>query len=88
MSKKTLLTVSMLLPLMAASASAYAGSTITDKNYWPSEVRQSVQSRTALPQSNVNSAYAYDRAPVSVQPVTNPNDAGSAWRYQGGPKSR
>jgi hypothetical protein len=37
---KKLLTISLLLPLMAASASAYAGSTITDKNYWPSEARQ------------------------------------------------
>ncbi len=34
---KKLLTISLLLPLMAASASAFAGSTITDKSYWPNE---------------------------------------------------
>lgn len=33
--------VSLLLPLVAVSATAYAGSTISDKNYWPSEARQS-----------------------------------------------
>jgi hypothetical protein len=85
---KKLLTISLLLPLMVASVSAYAGSTITDKNYWPSEARQSAQGRPAVPQGNVNSAFAYDRAPASLQSATNPNDAGATWRYQGGPKSR
>ena len=42
MLKNELLTISLLLPLMAASASAHAGSTITDKSYWPNEARQSV----------------------------------------------
>ena len=78
----------LLLPLVAMSATAYAGSTITDENYWPSEATQSAQSRNALPQSNLNSAFAYDGTPASMQPATNPNDAGPAWRYQGGPKSR
>ena len=37
MLKKHLLKISLLLPLMAISATAYAGSTIKGKSYWPSE---------------------------------------------------
>lgn len=89
MSKKHLLKISLLLPLMAASASAYAGSTITDKSYWPNEARQqSVQARTGSSQGDLNSAFAYDRTPSRLAPTTNPNAGGPAWRYQGGPKSR
>ncbi len=87
MTKKPL-TISLLLPLMVASASAYAGSTITDKSYWPNEARQSVQARTGGPQGDLNSAFAYDRTPSRLAPTTNPNAGGPAWRYQGGPKSR
>ncbi len=85
---KKLLTISLLLPLMAASASAFAGSTITDKSYWPNEARQSAQARTGSSQGDPNSAFAYDRIPSRLQPAPNVNDGGSAWRYQGGPKSR
>jgi hypothetical protein len=88
MSTKHLLTISLLLPLVAMSATAHARSTITDKSYWPSEARQSAQNRIVGSPSDVNSAFAYDRAAARLQPVTNPNDGGSAWRYQGGPKSR
>ena len=84
---KKLLTISLLLPLMAASASAYAGSTITDKSYWPNEARQSVQARTGSSQGDLNSAFAYDVA-SPLRPVLNPKDGGSSPRYQGGPKSR
>lgn len=38
---KNLLTISLLLPLAAISATAYAGETITSKSYWPNEARQS-----------------------------------------------
>ena len=85
---KHLLTISLLLPLMAISATAYAGSTITDKSYWPSEARQSAQTRTLGSQRDLNSAFAYDRAASRLQPAMNPNDGGSSPRYQGGPKSR
>jgi len=84
---KKLLTISLLLPLMTASASAFAGSTITDKSYWPSEVRQSAQVRTGGLQGDLNSAFAYDRTPSRVQPVIT-DGAESAPRYQGGPKGR
>jgi hypothetical protein len=88
MLKKHLLKISLLLPLMAISATAYAGSTITDRSYWPSEARQSIQTGTGSSQSDLNSALAYDRAPARLQPATVANEGGSAWRYQGGPKSR
>jgi hypothetical protein len=82
---KHLLKISLLLPLVAISATAHAGSTITDKSYWPSEVRQSAQ-RTGSSQSDLNFAFAYDRAASPLQPMTNTSDR-SAWRYHGGPKS-
>jgi hypothetical protein len=85
---KHLLTISLLLPLVAISATAHAGSTITDKSYWPSEARQNAQNRTVGSQRDLNSAFAYDRTATRLQPAMNPNEAGSAWRYQGGPKSR
>jgi hypothetical protein len=85
---KHLFAFSLLLPLVAMSATAHAGSTITDKSYWPSEARQSAQNRTVGSQRDLNSAFAYDRAGTRLQPAMNPNEAGSAWRYQGGSKSR
>ncbi len=39
MSTKHLLAISLALPIFAMSASAYAGATISDKRYWPSEAR-------------------------------------------------
>ena len=88
MSTKRLLTISLLLPLVAISATAHAGSTISDKSYWPSEARQNAQNRTVGSQRDLSSAFAYDRAAPRSQAATNPNEAGSAWHYQGGPKSR
>jgi hypothetical protein len=85
MLKRHLFTISLLLPLVAISATANAGSTITDKSYWPSEARQSAQNRTSRTQSGVNSAFALDRGASRLQPATNTNDGG--WHYQGGPKS-
>jgi|GraSoi2013_100cm_1033763.scaffolds.fasta_scaffold21406_3 hypothetical protein len=86
MLKKHLLKISLLLPLMAISATAYAGSTITDKSYRPSEARQSAQNRTVILQSDLSSAFAYDRATSRLQPTPNTNDDGSSPRYHGGPK--
>ena len=86
MLRKSLLTISLLLPFVAISATAHAGSTISDKSYWPSEARQSTQNRTNGLQSDLNSALAYDRAAPRLQPATVVNEGGSAGRYQGGPK--
>src|SRR6202049_4170173 len=76
MLKKHLLKISLLLPLMAISATAYAGSTISDKSYWPSEARQSAQNRTVGSQSDLNSAFAYDRTTLRLQPATVPSEGG------------
>ena len=86
MLKKHLLKISLVLPLVAMSATAYAGSTITDKSYWPSEARQSAQTRTGGAQSDLNSAFAVYRATSRLQPAAVTNEVGPAWRYQGGPK--
>jgi hypothetical protein len=88
MLKKRLLSISLLLPLVAMSVTAHAGSTITDKSYCPTEPRQSMQARTGGLQSDVNSALASDRSASRPRPATVPNESGSAWRYHGGPKSR
>ncbi len=87
MSTKHLLAISLLLPLVAISATAQAGSTITDKSYWPSEARQiapiGIGSR-----ADVSSAFAYDWTTSSLQPTTGASGVYSPWRYQGGPKGR
>ncbi len=82
---KHLLTISLLLPLVAVSATAQAGSTITDKSYWPNEARQSTPIRSAS-QTDPYSAFAYDRAAPRMAPAT--AGSGSGFRYQGGPKGR
>jgi len=88
MSTKHLRTISLLLPLVAISATAHAGSTITDKSYWPNEAMQSAQDRTVGSQRDLNSAFAYDHPASGLQPATNATDSEPAWRYQGGPKGR
>lgn len=81
---KTLLAITLLVAL---SASAQAGSTISDRSYWPSEARQATQSRAAISQRDLSSAFAYDAGSLA-QPATAPTVGASGWRYQGGPKSR
>jgi hypothetical protein len=85
MSTKHLLTISLLLPLVAISATAQAGSTITDKSYWPNEARRSAPIG-AVSQTDPYSAFAYDRAAPRMAPAT--AGSGSGFRYQGGPKGR
>src|SRR5260221_6892149 len=83
MLKKHLLKISLLLPLVAISATAHAGSTITDKSYWPSEARRTAYGVTAL-QNNPRSAFADDRGASHLQPTPNMNDGGSSPHYHGG----
>ena len=83
MPNKHLLTISLLLPLVAISATAQAGSTITDKSYWPNEAKQSAPIRAGS-QSDV---YASGRALSRPEPAI-VNSGGSAPHYQGGPKGR
>lgn len=88
MLSKPLFTISLLLRLMAISTAAHAGSTITDKSYWPNEAMQGAQDLSGSSLGNPNSALADDGSGSGLQPATNANDNASTWRYQGGPKSR
>jgi hypothetical protein len=54
---KFIATTLLVLPLVAAAAAAHAGSTITDRSYWPSEARTS-QVNTAG--SKPSAAFASD----------------------------
>jgi hypothetical protein len=64
--KKFIATTSLLLPLIAAAAAAHAGSTITDRSYWPNEARKSQVDRA---RSNPSDAFASDvYAPNSLMP--------------------
>ena len=85
MPNKHLLTISLLLPLVAISATAQAGSTISDKSYWPNEARQGMP-LGAGSRADVNSAFAYDQAATRLQPAT--FGSSSTQRYEGGPKGR
>jgi hypothetical protein len=87
MSTKHLLTISLMLPLVAISATAHAGSTITDKSYWPNEARPSAY-RVVSPQSELSSAFASSRMTPRFQIAPKAEESGYAWRYQGGPKGR
>lgn len=87
MPTKPLLTISLLLPLVAISATAQAGSTISDKSYWPSEARQIAPLGTE-PRADAYSAFAYDRVTSSLRPATNVMEREAARPYQGGPKGR
>lgn len=86
MLRKRLLTISLLLPLVAISAAAQAGATISDKRYWPSEVGPSAH-RTVGSQNKLSSAFASDRMTSRFQAATTVNEGRNVWRYQGGPKS-
>jgi hypothetical protein len=86
MQTKHLLTMSLVMSLVAVSATARAGSTISDRSYWPSEARQSTPFRSEL-QPAVASAFAYDRTTLTLQPAII-NGEGSSRPYQGGPKGR
>ena len=85
MLKKTVLTISLVLPLAALSATAQAGSTITDKSYWPSEASRQF-AFYPYPQDRVSSAFAYDTG-VAI-PVPDAVEVRPAWRYQRAPRYR
>jgi hypothetical protein len=78
---KRFFSISLLLPLVALSAAAHAGSTITDKSYWPSEARPVVHVR-AVSQNSSRDAFAY--SPTAA------DENGSGWnyRYPGSPRSQ
>jgi len=86
MFKQTVSTVLLVLPLIAVSAGAYAGATISDRRYWPNEARQGAHG-SLVPQGGWGSAFASIPATpgYSFAPPADPGRR--VWRYQGGPKS-
>ncbi len=86
MSRKNLIAISLLLPLVAMSGIARAGSTITDKSYWPSEARSTAY-ETPVPSGDWRSARAFDRRAPEFQATPNYSSREPNWTYQGGPKS-
>jgi hypothetical protein len=84
---KHLFTISLLLSSLALSATAQAGSTISDKSYWPSEARPTAEARTIASPSDANASLAYNRAESRLLSPVGRSEAVSALRYQGGPKS-
>ena len=83
---KHFLTISLMLPLVAISATAHAGSTIADKSYWPNEARPSAY-RAAVSQNELGSAFASIVMAPRFQAAPTTDEGGNVWRYQGGPKS-
>ena len=84
---KRFLTISLLLPLVAISATAYAGSTITDKSYWPSAARPAVQSAASTAHSGPRDAFASSSMTAPLQRAADAIEGANVWRYHGGPKS-
>jgi hypothetical protein len=86
MFKKSILTISLLLPLTAISAAAHAGQTITDKSYWPNEAHQRVQVGTFAAQPDLNSAFAYDSLAFGPSRELSTGRSAPIRSYRGGPK--
>jgi hypothetical protein len=82
---KHLLKISLLLPLVAMSATAQAGSTITGKSYWPNEARPAVTG-VAASHNSPSSAFASSASMPRFEVVPIADDSGNVRRYHGGPK--
>jgi hypothetical protein len=84
---KHLLKISLLLPMVAMSATAQAGSTISDKSYWASEARRTAYGVNA-PQNDSSSAFASTVMTPRSQAAPMPDEVGNVRRYHGGPKGQ
>lgn len=84
MSNKRILAISLLFPLVAVSSAALAGTTISDRRYWPSEAV--VSSGNAGAPNDANSAFASTQIAPRFQGTVTPS-GGNMGRYSGGPKS-
>jgi hypothetical protein len=82
---KSVLAISLLTSLVAVSATANAGATISDKRYWPSEVGPSAY-RAVNTQHAPHDAFAAIGRSVSSAAVPVTAKEGT-WHYVGGPKS-
>jgi hypothetical protein len=87
MLKKFLLALSLSLPLAAISVAAYAGTTISDKRYWPNEVGPGAYTMRVF-HGEPSSAFASTPGTQRFQIAPKSREGGKVWRYQGGPQSR
>ena len=71
---RPLILATSMMTLVAISGHAYAGTTISDKRYWPSEARLPTQTVVRQPESAFGSAMLQFTGTVGR-------------RYSGGPKS-
>ena len=82
---KPVLAISLLVSLVATSATANAGATISDRRYWPSEVGPGAYSA-------ISTQHAPRDAFAAIGPTASPAVASApaeedTWHYVGGPKS-
>ena len=83
--RKAALVFSLLASLVAMSATANAGATISDKRYWPSEVGPSAY-RAVSTQHAPHDAFAAIGRMASPAVASAPAEE-DTWHYVGGPKS-
>ena len=81
---KHFIAISVVLPLVAISSAALAGTTISDRRYWPSEA--AVGAGKAAAPSDASSAFASTQTAPRFQSTVEPG-GGNMGRYSGGPKS-
>ncbi|MFK4499998.1 hypothetical protein ABIF86_004289 [Bradyrhizobium japonicum] len=79
---KPLLAISFLASLVAMSATANAGATISDKRYWPIEVGPSSYRIVDTQHAPHDAFAAIGRTAVASAPTED-----NSWHYAGGPKS-
>jgi hypothetical protein len=82
---KPVLAISFLASLVAMSATANAGATISDKRYWPSEAGPSAY-RAVNTQHAPHDAFAATGWTASPAVASAPAEQ-DTWHYVGGPKS-
>jgi hypothetical protein len=75
-----------MLSLLAMSAAAHAGTTISDNRYWPNEARANAYAAGFT--DTLSSDSAYNWIAPQAQPATSVSGGSPLGRYQGGPKSR
>ncbi len=80
MSSKWILTV-LLLPLLVVSTNAFAGSTISDRSYWPNSARAQTATHDDVASAFASAGTWPREDNVQVQ------GGEMSPRYQGGPKS-
>ena len=87
MIRKSLLTISLLLPLMAMAGIANAGIVNSDKRYWPNEVGPLSYAVVVTDSGTVERKRSSRRAAPSHDAGRRRHNVAKSCTYQGGPKS-